>query len=334
MSKIEQQAPVVLCVALNPAIDQTIEVAGLRPGEVNRARHAQQDAGGKGFNVASCLADHGVPVAVTGLVGRENAGIFSALFETKRILNDCLLLDGLTRINTKLVDTERGATTDINLPGPRLAAEAINRYADEVAETIARHAGTLRWLVLSGSLPPGWADDAYAVLIRRAQAHGIAVLLDTSGPQLAAALPAGPTVLKPNREELSAMLQRPLVSTGDIREAALELLGQTPQLALVAVSMGHEGALFVTREASVMAHPLSVKPLSSVGAGDAMVAGIVAAYLEALSLSDCACLATAFAAGKLARLGAHLPMPGEVRALARKVRIEGPDQITTPTSKA
>lgn len=327
MSKIEQQAPVVLCVALNPAIDQTIEVAGLRPGEVNRARHAQQDAGGKGFNVASCLADHGVPVAVTGLIGRENAGLFNALFEAKRIVNDCLYLDGLTRINTKLVDTESGATTDINLPGPRLAAEAINRYADEVAEVIARHAGTLRWLVLSGSLPPGWADDAYAVLIHEARARGISVLLDTSGAPLAAALPAGPAVIKPNREELSAMLQRPLASSGDIRKAAQDLLEQTPNLLLVAVSMGHEGAMFVARNAIVMAHPLSVRPVSSVGAGDAMVAGIVAAYLESLALPDCARLATAFAAGKLARLGAHLPMPGEVRALAQQVRIDGPDPI-------
>ncbi len=317
-----KRSPAVLCVALNPAIDQTIEVAGMRVGEVNRAQRAQQDAGGKGVNVASCLADHGVEVVVTGLLGRANAGLFEALFTTKQISNECVYLDGLTRINTKLVDPQKGETTDINLPGPQLPVAGMADCLRDILSVVERNAASLSWLVLSGSLPPGWPADTYATLIQQAHACGIKVMLDTSGPALGAALLAGPDIIKPNRDELGAHLGCRLVTQEETAAAARELLDAQPMLSLIVVSMGHEGALFITRGAVVHAHPLSVRPLSSVGAGDAMVAGIVAAQLEALDLPDGARLATAFAAGKLERLGAHLPEAGRVRELALQVQLD------------
>ena len=109
--------PRVLTVTLNPAVDQTVEVANLVQGDVNRALKMQVDVGGKGINVASCLADFGVSCGVTGLLGSENAALFRTLFERKRIVDHCFYAEGLTRINTKLVDIERGETTDINMPG-------------------------------------------------------------------------------------------------------------------------------------------------------------------------------------------------------------------------
>lgn len=320
--------PLALCVALNPAIDQTIEVAGLRQGEVNRASRASQEAGGKGVNVASCLADHGVAVAVTGLLGRDNPVLFENLFNSKGITDDCLRIDGQTRINTKLIDPARSETTDINLPGPQLAPTQIAARTQEILGLIEARVGTLRWLVLSGSLPPGWPADSYARLIRHARALGIRTLLDTSGAAFGAALKAGPAIVKPNRDELSTHLGRPLGGRDDSEAAARELLATQAALEMVVVSMGHEGALFVSRDATIMAQPLPVAPQSTVGAGDAMVAGILAAQLESLPLTDCARLSTAFAAGKLERLGPHLPAPERIRELARQVRLDarGRDQ--------
>ena len=91
---------VVLCIALNPAIDLTIGVPHLVPGEVNRAERAQQDAGGKAINVASCLADHDIKVAVSGQLGRNNPALFEALFKAKGFDNHWLYIDGNTRLNT------------------------------------------------------------------------------------------------------------------------------------------------------------------------------------------------------------------------------------------
>ena len=314
----------VLCVALNPAIDQTIEVSSLRVGEVNRALRASQNAGGKAVNVASCLADYGVSVGVTGLLGRENPERFNALFDAKGIARHCLLVDGATRINTKLVDPALGQTTDINLPGPQQSPEQIAASLAQLEDVLSQHAGSVEWVVLSGSLPPGWPADTYAGLVRHAHALGARVLLDSSGAAFAQALAAGPEIIKPNRTELAEHLGRPLERAADVAAAARALIESHPGLRLVVVSMGEEGAFFVEADAMLLAHPLPVTPLSSVGAGDAMVAGIVAGQLAGLGLAEGAQLATAFAAAKLTRLGPHLPEIEQVRALAAQVRLGSP----------
>lgn len=316
----------MVTVALNPALDQTIEIAGLRPGAVNRALRMHIDAGGKAINVASCLSDFGVNAAVTGQIGRDNAALFEELFQRKQIANHCCYLDGLTRINTKLVDTVSGETTDLNMPGPGLAPAAATELLEQVLQRldllVQQHAC---WVVLSGSLPPGMPEDVYATITRRVQAAGGAVLLDTSGGPLRAALAAGPRIVKPNRHELAELAGRPLDTLAALIATGRELLNGSPAPELVVVSLGEDGALFLTREQALRALPARVNVSSTVGAGDAMVAGLVAAQLENLTLADTARLATAFAAAKLTRLGPHLPRPAEVRALARRIEVSPVD---------
>ena len=315
----------VVTVALNPALDQTIAVAGLQPGAVNRALRMQVDVGGKAINVASCLADFGVSAAVTGQLGRDNAALFEDLFRRKQIANHCCTLDGLTRINTKLVDVERGETTDLNMPGPELTAEAAAELLDQVLQRLDVLIAQARWVVLSGSLPPGMPEDAYATLTRRIQAAGAAVLLDTSGAPLRAALTAGPRLIKPNRHELAELLGEPLDSLEALIVAGRALLNSANAPEWVVVSLGGDGALFLTREQALQAHPAPVAVTSTVGAGDAMVAGLVAARLENLPLIETAQLATAFAAAKLTRLGPHLPPPDQVRAIAQQITVTSLD---------
>ena len=311
----------VVAVALNPALDHTIEVDHLRVGEVNRALRMQVDVGGKGINVASCLADFGITCAVTGQIGRDNAAQFEALFNAKGIDNRCFYLDGLTRINTKLVDLSSGDTTDINMPGPSLEPDAIEALFERMLTRIDSliHPGS--WVVMSGSLPPLWPANTYQRLIERVRSLGAHVLLDASGSALGAGIGAAPDIIKPNRAELSELLGRPLHNTESVVLAARELLAQPKAPGMVVVSMGGDGALFVTRHEALLAHPIETPLISTVGAGDAMVAGIIAGQIAGLSLPNGARLATAFSAGKLARLGPHLPPPDAVRALAQMVQI-------------
>ena len=313
--------PRVIAVALNPALDHTLEVGSLRVGEVNRALRMQVDVGGKGINVASCLADFGIPSAVTGQIGRDNAAQFEPLFHAKGIDNRCFYLDGLTRINTKVVDASTGDTTDINMPGPTLEPEAIEAL---IVRLLARMDGLVSpgsWVVASGSLPPQWPTDTYARLITHVHSLGAKVLLDASGAALAAGLAATPDIIKPNRAELAELLGHALTDTTSVVAAARALLARPNAPGTVVVSMGGEGALFVTRQDALLAHPIPTELISTVGAGDAMVAGIVAAQIAGLALPEGARLATAFSAGKLARLGPHLPSPDTVRALAQMVHI-------------
>ncbi|MDG4552109.1 MAG: 1-phosphofructokinase [Candidatus Contendobacter sp.] len=315
----------VVTVALNPALDQTIEIAGLRLGAVNRAQRMQIDAGGKAVNVASCLSDFGVSVAVTGQIGRDNAAPFEQLFERKNIANHCCYLDSPTRINTKLVDTASGETTDLNMPGPEFSSAAATELLERVSQRLDSLVQHVHWVVLSGSLPPGMPEDAYATITRRVQAAGGAVLLDTSGAPLRAALAAGPNIVKPNRHELAELVGRPLDTLDALVATGRELLHGSPAPDLVVVSLGEDGALFLTREQALRAPSARVNVRGTVGAGDAMVAGLVAAQLENLSLADTARLATAFAAAKLTRLGPHLPRPAEVRALAQRINLSAVD---------
>jgi 1-phosphofructokinase len=315
----------VITVALNPALDHTIEVANLQPGAVNRALRMQVDVGGKAINVASCLADFGIATAVTGQLGRDNAALFEDLFRSKKIANHCCTLDGLTRINTKLVDTISGETTDLNMPGPSLDSAAASDLLDQVLHRLDMLMEQARWVVLSGSLSPGMPMDAYATLTRRIQAAGAAVLLDTSGAPLQAALTAGPRLIKPNRHELAELVGKPLDTLESLVAAGRALLNSANAPEWVVISLGGDGALFLTREQALQAHPAPVAVTSTVGAGDAMVAGLVAARLENLPLIETAQLATAFAAAKLTRLGPHLPPPDQVRALAQQIAVTSLD---------
>jgi len=313
--------PRVVALALNPALDHTIEVDQLRVGEVNRALRMQVDVGGKGINVASCLADFGVATAVTGQIGRDNAGQFETLFNAKGIDNRLFYLDGLTRINTKLVDPSSGETTDINMPGPALEPEAIQALFDRLLARMDSMVSPGSWVVASGSLPPKWAADTYQRLITHVHSLGAHALLDASGAALAAGVGAAPDIIKPNRAELAELIGHALTDTDSVVAAARELLARPNAPGTVIVSMGGDGALFVNRQEALLAHPIPTELISTVGAGDAMVAGVVAAQIAGLGLAECARLATAFAAGKLARLGPHLPASDTVRALAQMVHI-------------
>lgn len=305
----------VVTVTFNPAIDQTVTLDRLTPGEVHRPRSVRQDVGGKGVNVASCLADWDVPVAAFGLLGADNAVPFEALFRAKGIEDRFRRVPGATRINFKIVDKDN--TTDINFDGPPATPERIEAVTVEV-EAIC---GPGSLVVLAGSLPPGCATDTYATIVARLRAKGSRVFLDTSGPPLAKALagPVLPYCIKPNRYELADWAGTPLTEVGDIVRAAVGL--HTRGVTLVVVSMGAQGALFLSGEGALIARGSVDKLASTVGAGDAMVAGIVAATIEDADLVRTARLATAFAVAKLGKVGPNLPDPGIVRSLAETVEI-------------
>lgn len=308
-----------ITVTLNPAIDQTVRLARLVPGHVHRAHGVRDDAGGKGINVAACLADWGVPTAALGVLGTDNDGVFRSLFETRGIADACLRVPGATRTNIKLVEDDGGETTDINLPGLELDGAQLDRVAAALAARLT--AGMP--VVLSGSLPKGLPADAWAQLQATVSAAGGRVLLDTSGDALVAALghATPPYVVKPNRHELEAWTGRALTDRASLLAAGRSLLDRG--IALVAISMGSDGALFLDRSGALVARPARLAQGSTVGAGDAMVAGIAAALLApAFSLAACARLATAFSMSRLASGDARQLDPAQVRALADGVLIE------------
>ncbi|HEX4960538.1 MAG TPA: 1-phosphofructokinase [Thermoanaerobaculia bacterium] len=307
----------VVTVTLNPAIDQTLTVPGFAAGRVNRVAASRCDAGGKGVNVASVLAGLGVETIATGFLGADNAAFFATFFERKGIADRFVRIAGATRTGIKIVNDSTRETTDVNFPG----LTPMREDAAELFARISALAAPDRWFVLSGSVPAGIEDGVYARMIDAIHARGGKVVLDTSGRPLATALASRPEVMKPNVDELSELASQELATPAAVRGAAATLLAHGVEL--VVVSMGGEGAVFVNREQSLLARPPKVAVRSTVGAGDAMVAGLVSAMIQGLPLADVARTATACGAYAVTRVGSGIDDLGEVRRLMGEVEIEG-----------
>lgn len=283
---------VCLCVAINPAIDRTVTIPGFGVGKVNRVISEETRPGGKAVNVASTLAAHGIPVTLTGLFGEETITIFKDFCEDKRIDHRLIAIPGATRVGLKIFEPSTQTTTDINFPGAPPSEAGLNSLRLVIEQTNAS------WVVLSGSLPPKTSPDLYAHFISYLSRRGIRTAFDSSGEPFRYGVAAGPTLIKPNHIELEEFSGRPLRSLAEVAATALLLV--RAGIPLVVVSMGAEGALFVNQTEAILARPPAIRIRSTVGAGDAMLAGLVIAQIRKLPLAETAHLATAFALRSLA----------------------------------
>ncbi len=306
----------IATVTLNPAIDQTIAIPGFQAGKVNRVEGSRSDPGGKGVNVASILADCGFAVTATGFLGRDNPHLFEGLFAKKTIEDRFVRISGSTRIGLKIIDEVNRVTTDINFSGQRPSDADLHTLVDVVEHLAA----DCQWFVLSGSLPPGVPPEMYASLIRRIQSKGKRAALDTSGKALACALEAVPALVKPNIDELEELLGRRLTGRHEILAAARSLVDRG--IETVVVSMGAAGAFFAEKDNIILVKPPHVAVKSTVGAGDAMLGGMVAGKARGLPLTDCARLATAFALGTITRIGSGISSLAQIKAFMKMVSVE------------
>jgi 1-phosphofructokinase len=224
----------VVTVTLNPAIDRTITISNFTAGAVNRVELERANPGGKGVNVASALADYGHQIAVTGFLGRENSAPFEALFTRKKI-EDCFVrIAGRTRAGIKITDPVLRQTTDINFPGPAPARDDLDALHERLAAVDSA------WFVVSGSLPPGVNSTIYRDIVLALKARGRKVVLDTSGEALRYAIEAVPNIIKPNIQELEALVGKSLQAQSEVIDAAKKLIDTG--IELVTVSMGKDGA--------------------------------------------------------------------------------------------
>jgi 1-phosphofructokinase family hexose kinase len=215
---------------------------------------------------------------------------------------------GATRSNISLVRTD-GTTTKINEPGPQLDADEAERFFASVVAELGR---SPEWLVASGSLPPGLGTDFYARLVGAGREHGVPVAVDSTRSALVLAARAGADLLKPNDEELAQAVGRPLATLGDVLAAAEELRAPDGQ---VIVSLGARGALLVDASGATLASVAKDSqrdPVSTVGAGDSLLAGFLHAGTR-----DVAALAAGVAWGTaaVALPGSQVPTPEHVAGI-------------------
>ena len=302
----------ILTLTLNPAIDLTLTVPQLAPGEVNRVMHAVSHAAGKGINVAQALTDLGHLVAVGGLLGTDNAAAFDALFAERGWDDAFVRVAGATRTNVKVVE-EGGRNTDLNSPGfvvPELEADAL---IERLAPLAARYDA----VVVAVSLPPGLTPDWFYSLLTRLLAINPRVAIDTSGPALIRGLQADPWLVKPNTDELQAVTtfwQHPPAQYAD---AALSL--HQGGIAHVVVSDGANGVGWWSAAGQWRAVPPAVVVRSTVGAGDTLLAGMIDGLLRELNPEDVLRQATACGTYAVTQVGFGLRDAAALDALAAGV---------------
>ncbi len=283
----------IYTVTLNPALDKTVRIPNMAVDAVNRIVQARTDPGGKGINVSKVIASLGGSSRAVALLGGNTGRRIADALKEMGLCCQFTFIPGETRTNLKVVDPICRTNTDINEPGPVVGEEVLNAMLQ--ALTAQLQPGDI--VVLSGSLPTGAPADTYFHWVSRCKAMGALVFLDADGPLLQKGLQACPNLVKPNREELSGLVGRPLETTGELVQAGRTLLARGVEH--VVISLGSQGALFLSEAAVFHADGLSVPVGSTVGAGDSMMAALAVARERGLSGEDTVRLAMAVSAANV-----------------------------------
>lgn len=312
----KQKLARIVTITLNPAVDRTLYFTQFHVGQVNRVGKERLDLAGKGINVAKVIKSLGHDVAVSGFLGRENANIFEDYFQAQKISNHFIKVDGATRVNTKIVDEASGQVSEINFPGIHYGTSDLQ----ELENVIKQLAEETEFFVLSGSLPEEAPLDIYRKFIEILKSYDCKVFLDTSGGALAEGIKAKPYAIKPNLDELKQLMGHSLEQEIDMLNAVETLI--SGGIAKVVISLGGKGALVADKTQRLFVRPLDVRVSSTVGAGDALVAGLVYGEAQGMSLEEQARWATAVAAASVAQPGTQAGKLNEVEKLLPNVIIE------------
>jgi 1-phosphofructokinase family hexose kinase len=299
----------IVTLTANPSVDRTVSITDLQRGQVHRATASQIDPGGKGVNISRALTAHKARTLAVLPAGGPQGHLLVELLEDAGIAVSIVPIAGSIRANVALVEPD-GTTTKINEPGPLLSGSECEALLAGAVDTLAQQPS---WLVGSGSLPPGVEDDLYAGLVGRCRAAGVSVAIDASGPPLRLAVAAGPDLIKPNLEELEELVGRSLNTLGEVLAAGVDLVAHG--VGTVVVSLGGRGALLVS--AQVIAHavaPVS-SPLSTVGAGDALLAGYLYATGSGSTSVEALCAGVTWGAAAVSLPGSRMPTPADVAGI-------------------
>lgn len=307
----------IVTVTPNPSIDRTVTLpARLVRGAVQRVQSVSTEPGGKGVNVARALTLAGLDtLAILPAGGRDP--ILSAL-QSCGVPFYAVPVDGAVRTNLTITESD-GTTTKINEPGAVIDEAALAALTTAILD----RAESARWVVLSGSLPPGMPDSWYADVVARLQSFDCKVAVDTSDAPLAALAAefgrAAPDLIKPNAEELAGLAGvaaehlEAALAQGDpdpVVAAARQLIDRGAHTVLA--TLGPAGAVLVDETGSWLATPPPIKPRSTVGAGDSSLAGYVRADVAGAQPPQRLQMAVAYGSGAAALPGSALPSPAQI----------------------
>jgi 6-phosphofructokinase 2 len=298
----------IITLTINPAVDKSSRVEHIVPEKKLGCEAPKYEPGGGGINVSRALKR----------LGTDSTAIFPAAGRTGLRLQDLLKQEGIaqravetrneTRENFSVVDISSNQQYRFGMPGPEL-------YPVEAAQFLPLIRGmNPQWLVMSGSLATGLADDFFAEIAHELRKQGTRIILDTSGEALKNTVDAGVYLLKPNLGELSQLVGAESLDMESVAHAARELIGKG-KCEIVVVSMGAAGAYLVTKDLTEHVATPTVKKASTVGAGDSMVAGMVHQLAKGASLPEVVRMGVACGTAATMNPGTELFKPEDAERL-------------------
>jgi 1-phosphofructokinase/tagatose 6-phosphate kinase len=309
----------IITVTLNAAIDKTLAVPNFRLGRRHRAVEQTSMAGGKGVNVARALRALGQPVIATGVAGGPTGTRIVEHLTEEGILNDFVRIREESRTSTAVVDPTSGEQTEINEHGPHVSEAELDLFVDKLLY-LARGAEVC---VFAGSLPRGVEPGLYGRLTEEMRRLGVTTVLDSEGEPLVIATRKGPDVVSPNELEAEGLVGHEFSDEEDRRRAPGEMVEMGAREGIMTLD---DGCLAVLGEGSARrlfrATLDPLEPVSSVGSGDAFLAGFVAARYAGRDDEDCLRFGVACGAESTQHFGAGQLEQREVERLSPEVKVE------------
>lgn len=308
----------ILTVTLNPCIDQTIFVDGLKVHDANRVARFETDAGGKGVNLSRVVAELGGDSLATGFLGGGPGAFVRKVLDAQGAKHSFIEIKNDTRTNFSVEDGTSDPPTTFNAKGPVISDEEWDQLIDHVRSLAA----DAKWVTLGGSLPQGVPVDAYLTLGWIAKELGARLVLDADGEAARQGLEAKPHFIKPNKKEAGRLLGRAVESVEDAVFAAEELLQYLEDDGVCVVSLGSDGAVMATKEATWIGKPIEIEVNSTIGSGDSLVAGMLKALMDGATAEDAFKLGIAAATATAMTDGAEIARRPVVDELLPQVQVE------------
>lgn len=307
----------VLTVTINPAVDKTYMIDNFEPFSINRAQRIIYNAGSNGVNVSRVLKQVSRENLVLGFVGGHNGKVFLSELATDGIKEDMVRVEGDIRLNVKIIDMKNHTTTEVNESGNPVSQKEHKEFMDKYK----LHINNCVAVVLSGSVLPEMNKGEYYDLVRIAREAGKPTFVDCDGDMLRRTLDASPTMIKPNYAEFCEMLGKKELSDREIVEEAKKII-EKGKAEYVVVTLSSRGAIGVSVNEAYKVIPPNTQVQSTVGSGDAFMAGLCHAYLNGFNFKTQLVLATSFASAKVTKEGNNIPSLVELLGYADGCMVE------------